>query len=184
MHVGPHTCVWSKGISPCSCMHATLLSRKDAHVNDSIGDHDQGRRGEPIMAVSRLNPIRLSTHEKGLRECMESAGPMGHVVLGGMSCRRFPERPLAISFRLPSPAAARPCGPIIGICRATPQKRDTFLSFSGALHAQGRRKASCLCDLCGLDGPLPCKARRIAALRTSRITSPVTRVDYYLVLSY
>jgi hypothetical protein len=34
-------------------------------------------------------------------------------------------------------------------------------------------------DLCGLDGSLPCKARRIAALRTSRITSPVTQVDYY-----
>jgi hypothetical protein len=65
-------------------------------------------------------------------------------------CRRFPERPLAISFRLLAPDAAGPCGPIIGICRATPQKHDIRLSFSGA-HAHGRRKAPCIsADLTGV----------------------------------
>lgn len=68
-------------------------------------------------------------------------------------CRRFPERALAISSRLPAPAAAGPCGPIIGICRATPQKHDIRLSFSGALHAipwSGRRKSSASADLTGV----------------------------------
>jgi hypothetical protein len=111
----------------------------------AYGRRTSGRpvvRRPAIIQTARLPlppPTRWNTpargKAKGMRWC----------------CRRFPERALAISSRLPGPAAAGPCGPIIGICRATPQKHDIRLSFSGALHAMvWSSKSSASADLTGV----------------------------------